>query len=251
MHTVEVPVRGAGTGPTASAASILSAHFTVDDGPQLGGADALTLVFSVELDASTVIADHFIVLRDDGRRVRPAHALLSPANESDENRTVLLLGNFGGPKDHPATNVAVTGPLYAESGEPLRGLATTVLPYGEPPAVVYVELLAPAPGRCEQSKSVVRTYWTAALRALAAESVARVRLQTRGGETVHPSRFDDQGAPGEDDADDNVLDLCVEGDGVITVVQIEAGVVTDPAGHANAAVEVSVPGATQAGSSAQ
>lgn len=220
--------------------AILSAHFAIDDAPPLDGADALPVVFNVEIDASTVVPEHFIVAREDGSRARPTGARLSPANESDENRTVLLTGDFGGPKDRPPTNVAVSGAVYSEAGASLRGLASDVLAFTTPPTVVYAELLTPAEGRCADAGSAVRTYWTEGLRALDPASTGRFSIGTDDGGSVQAASFDDQGVPGEDGADDNVLDVCVAEEGRPVRLRVEAGVLTDPVGHANAAVDVDI-----------
>ena len=240
VHSVEIvpPVQTPHT--PAQEPAILSAHFAIDDAPPLGGEDALPVVFNVELDASTVVAEHFIVAREDGSRARPTAARLSPANESDENRTVLLIGDFGAPADRPPTNVAVSGAVYSERGASLRGLASDVLAFTTPPTIVYAELLSPAEGRCADHGSAVRTYWTEGLRALKPESKAGFSIGTDDGGSVQAASFDDQGSPGDDAADDNVLDVCVAGDARPVRLRVEAGVLTDPAGHANAAIDVDI-----------
>lgn len=240
VHTVEL----AGVEPTPAPGGIepeiLSAHFAVNDAPPLGGADGLPIVFNVELDATTVVASHFIVARDDGSRARPTDARLSPANESDENRTVLLIGDFGGPDDRPASNVAVAGPLYSEDGVPLRGLAAEVLAFETPPTIVFAEAISPAEGRCASAAEVVRTYWTEGVRNVGPETLAQIMVLTERGQTVHPAAVDDQAVPGQDGAEDNVLDLCLA-DAVGPVrVQVQAGALNDPAGHPNVKVDVDV-----------
>jgi len=239
-HSVEIVAPVQSPRAPSEDPAILSAHFAIDDAPPLDGADALPIVFNVELDASTVVPEHFIVAREGGSRARPTAARLSPANESDENRTVLLIGDFGGPDDRPPTNVAVSGAVYSEGGASLRGLASDVLAYATPPTVVYAELLAPSEGRCDGAGAAVRTYWTEGLRALDPEATGRFSIGTDDGGSVVAASFDDQGAPGEDGADDNVLDVCVAEPSRPVRLRVEAGVVTDPAGHANGAIDVDI-----------
>lgn len=221
--------------------AILSAHFAINNAPALGGADVLPIVFNVEVDASTVVPRYFIVARGDGSQAWPEDAVLAPANEADENRTVVLLGDFGGPEQDPPTHVSVAGPLYGEQGEALRGLTATVLPFHTPPAVVAAELLQPAPGRCPDATWVVRTYWSEGLRDLSAEAGTTVSVQTADGATIPPAGFDDQAAGGKDDGEDNVLDVCVNADARPVGVHLPAGLLTDPAGHVNTAADVDVP----------
>lgn len=221
-------------------ATILSAHFALNNAPPLRGLDALPVVFSVELDPSTVVAEHFIISRGDGLRSRPKEALLSPANEGDENRTVLLVGDFGAPDDRPPTHVSVSGALYSEEGQALRGLAAPVAAFEVAPTVVYAEVLQPGEGRCEGARAMVRTYWSEGLRGLSPAALERVAVHTESGERLHPTRFDDQASPGSDAAEDNVLDVCMGAAGRPVRLQIEAGILTDPAAHPNAEVDVDV-----------
>ena len=239
VHTLELPAPPSPVAPRVPA-SILSAHFAQDNVPSLEGADVLSVVFSVELDASTVVAEHFVIAREDGTRARPKLALLSPANESDENRTVLLLGDFGGPDDRPATNIAVSGAVYSEAGESLRGLAAAVLAFETPPTVVFAEQLPPRQGRCAGAASMIRTYWTEGLRDLDPKALARLEISTEAGVNAHPSAVDDQASPGQDGADDNVLDLCLKAAVRPVRLRLPAGVLKDAAGHANEAVDVDV-----------
>ncbi|MEM6992947.1 MAG: hypothetical protein AAF721_20695 [Myxococcota bacterium] len=239
VHTIDFPAPTA-VAPAPVPPEILSAHFAIDNAPPLDGLDALPVVFSVELDAATVVPAYFLVARSDGSRARPKAAVLSPASESDENRTVLLVGEFGAPGKAAPTNVAVSGPVYSEEGQALRGLAAPVLAFETPPTIVFAESLAPAEGRCPEAKSVIRTYWSEGLRALAPEATAKLRVEIDGGQDVTPTGFDDHGAPGQDAGDDNVLDICVGHDARPLRLRVEAGVLADPAGHANEKLDVDV-----------
>lgn len=78
-------------------APILSAHWALADAPPFGGRDGIPLVFAEEVDPMTLDPAAFVVRRSDGSMVVPDLALLAPANEHDENRTVLLLGAFAEP----------------------------------------------------------------------------------------------------------------------------------------------------------
>ena len=238
--TIEDP--GGPRTPAPDKPAILSAHFAINDAPPLDGADALPVVFSVELDAATVVPEYFFIGREDGRRARPDMAILAPANEADENRTVLLIGDFGAPDETPATTVAVSGPVYSEAGGSLRGLASPVLAFDTPPTVVFAERLAPQQGRCAGAGSVVRTYWTEGLRALDPDSTSKVTIELDDGSSRPAVAFDDQGAPGLDGGDDNVLDICLGDKARPVRLQIAAAILTDPAGHTNIAIDVDIAG---------
>src|SRR5688500_7841920 len=88
-HSLDVgPARPAAAASRATPL-LLSAHLSAVDAPAHGGLDALELVFSAEVDAASLHPRVFLVVLDDGSRVRPTTAALAPANESDENRTVV------------------------------------------------------------------------------------------------------------------------------------------------------------------
>ncbi|MBV1858145.1 MAG: hypothetical protein KUG77_07005, partial [Nannocystaceae bacterium] len=71
-------------------ATILSAHFAVDDAPSFGGLDGIAVVFSEDVDAASLRPGVFLVLLADGGRTLAKEAVLAPASEADENRTVWL-----------------------------------------------------------------------------------------------------------------------------------------------------------------
>ncbi len=219
--------------------AILSAHLARVDDPELGGADGLLLVFNIEIDAAALGRGAFVVSRATQGPVRPERAIFAPANENDENRTVLLIGDFGGAAaDQGPTHVAVSGPLFAENGAPLQGLGSTVTPFDDPPRVVAAVVLASAPGRCEGAARSLRTYWSDELRGVEPSDTERVRIRVGTDEAAHPLRFDDHTTLHQEAGQDNVLDLCLDDAGAVRRVWVEAGVFRDPAGHASAAVEL-------------
>jgi len=280
-------------------APILSAHWALSDAPAFDGRDGIPLVFAAEVDPMTLTPAAFVVRRSDGSMAVPALALLAPANEHDENRTVLLLGHFadpgtcgapsardratsiedapvsetesaeGDPADRekapaPAENavpngqapgdatapaaeckaivpraVMITGAVYTEDGRRLDGVAMEVEPFDTPGRVVAVERVEPAEGRCGGFPWAVRTYWLDGLRGVDQDDLARIHFTTKSG-TRSPAAFDDHDLE-HPSAQDNVLDLCLDGPEEPTHLRIEAGVFLDPAGHSSAAVDIEVP----------
>lgn len=219
------------------APAILSAHLSRAADPQLEGQDGLLVVFNVQLDAASMQPRAFVVSRDDAGPVWPARAIFAPASEDDENRSILLVGDFGGAERSP-THVAVSGVLFTEDGTSLVGLGAPVLPFATPPRVVAFEVLPGAPGRCEGAPQLVRTYWSDELRGVEADDLARVRIHTGAAEPTHPLRFDDHDAAHDEAGQDNVLDLCVAESAPVVSVGVEAGAFRDVAGHASAAIEL-------------
>jgi hypothetical protein len=199
----------------------------------------LPVVFSHEVDPASLAANGFLVVFADGARALPREAVLSPANEADENRTVLLIGDFTDPQSNAPSDVMVIGALYAETGPKLQGLAAQILPLETAGTVVLAQRLEAAEGVCPGAGQAVRTYWIDALRKVEASDLGRIEVGLDDGTRVHPTAFDDHELEDET-KEDNVLDLCVKETSPAQSVVIPAGVFTDPPGHESAAVEASV-----------
>lgn len=225
-------------GDQESPPAILSAHPRGDG--SLDGDDGLVLVFSVEVDPAGLEADRFSVVLADGRRVTPDRATLAPANESDENRTVLLSGDFGHPKRNPANHVMIVRLLHAEDGRVLQGLARDVSPLSTPGTIVRAELVDVGERTCEGARQAVRTYWTDVLRGVESDDLGHVHVVLEGGAKASPTRFDDHPVDLAEAAADNVLDLCLDSDEPARAVHVDAGAFTDLAGRPSREVNIRV-----------
>lgn len=221
------------------APTILSAHLARLDDPELGGKDGLVVVLDAELDAASLHGRAFVVVRADDGPVAPERAILAPASEDDENRTVLLVGELGAAGAEP-THVAVVGPLWSEDGRSLRGLGAPIEPFAAGPRAVAAEVLAAGPGRCEGAAQVVRTYWSDELRGVEPEDLSRVRVVAGEGASSSPVRFDDHAPSHGEAGQDGVLDLCLAEPARPRRVSIEAAAFRSPSGHASAAVELAI-----------
>jgi hypothetical protein len=221
---------------------LLSAHVT-DYGGAGGPDDVLLLVFAGELDPLGLVPEAFGIVRADGQRVRPVEARLGPADEGDENRSVLLVGEFGAPDAEPIA-VHVIANLFSETGESYEGLDAEVSPLASADRLLVIERLDPGEGRCPAARQVLRTYWTDALAGVAADDLEAIELVLADGSRRTPSDFDDHAArEGEaalGPADDNVLDLCVDVELPVVRLRIAAEQFTDAAGHLTAAAEVAL-----------
>lgn len=220
---------------------ILSAHVARLDDLELGGKDGVVVVFDAEVDAAALQARAFAVTYLDAGPVVPERAILAPASEDDENRTVLLVGELAAVGAEPS-HVVVVEPLWAEDGRSMEGLSAIVEPFAAGPRAVAAHVLAAGPGRCEGAARVVRTYWSDELRGVQIEDLGRVRIASGegGAEASTPVRFDDHATEHGEAGEDNVLDLCVEGAAPPRRVRIEAGAFRGPAGHASAAADLPV-----------
>ena len=74
--------------------------------------DGMPVNFRFPLDSSSLSVTDFEVVDSLGNIHIPMNAVLSPANENGENRTVLLLGEFGTAVTNPPVEVRVVGDLF-------------------------------------------------------------------------------------------------------------------------------------------
>lgn len=208
---------------------------------QLGDGDGILVVFSEEVDPASLVPQMLLVVSEAGRRSPPERALLSPASERDENRSVLLVGEFSEAEDAPG-DVLVVGPLFTEGGVSLRGLSREIEPVDAPGRVVLAERIRTEDDTCAGARQVVRTYWTDVLRGVEAADLEGVRVSLGSGAEVKPMAFDDHAEGGDrgHDGEDNVLDLCLRDDDPARELRIEPGVFEDAAGHPSDAVEIAI-----------
>ena len=100
--------------------TLVSAFFGLDNAlpslllcNQQGGLiDGMPVNFKFPLDASSLSETDFEVLDSLGNIHTPMCVSLAPANENGENRTVLLLGEFGTAVTNPPVEVRVVGVIY-------------------------------------------------------------------------------------------------------------------------------------------
>ncbi len=231
--------RGAATGidyvvpqPSETAttgAVMLSAQFSYDAARDHAPEDAIVVVFDRPLDAASLTAGAFMVVLSDGGRLRATGATLAPASEADENRTVTLFGEFGGPGGPQPTDVVVIDRIFDEQGGPLLGASAKVTEHGAGPRVVAVVAL-PSSSACGGASQVVRTYWSDTVLDVDDADLARVELVLADGSTVHPRALDDVRTNGTDVLDDNVIDLCVAEAAQARTLRVPAGAFMGPAG---------------------
>ncbi|HET6585440.1 MAG TPA: hypothetical protein VFG69_18405 [Nannocystaceae bacterium] len=231
-----VPRSQAGVTPEVA---IVAARFSRDDARLPAPADAIVVVFDRDVDAVSLVPYAFLVVEADGTRVLALEAVLAPASESDENRSVTLWGDFGDPESNPPTDVIVVGTIYAEDGTSMAGAAAKIEPWDAGTRAVVAETITPGPLRCPDARQVLRTYWSDQIRGVEPADLARVEIALGQGPARAPVGFDDHLGDG-DASDDNVLDLCVDVDAPIVELRIAAGTFVDAAGHPSAAVQLPV-----------
>ncbi len=225
---------------------LLSAHM-IDYGRSGGPDDVMILVFADEVDPLGVVPEAFGVVRFDGQRVRPVEVRLGPADEGDENRSLMLIGEFGEPLAEPIA-VHVLGNVFSEAGETFVGANLAIAALASADRLLAVQRLEPGEDRCPAAQQVLRTYWSDGLAGVGPSDLPTIELMLADGTARTPVDFDDQAsreAEAEAEAefgpaDDNVLDLCVDVAVPVVRLRIAAGQFTDTQGHATAAAEVTL-----------
>lgn len=237
-------------------AKVLTAFFGLDNALPIGaiglswnapGKDGMPVVFSHELNPTTLDASDFKIKTAKGKLLEVDVVTLRPAVEAFELRTVLLIGEFGNHPDDEPIEVSIIGDLLARSGQNYKGQKVSVTPLVKGPFLSYAEYFKldnnypyVAAGRgcdClkEKTKMVVRTVWAGGVRALNGAELGdkelqnfRVQLQI-GNDTllVYPFQIADLSD------NDNNIDLCINKEGIPLTVSVKADTAIDPRDDAN------------------
>ena len=132
--------------------------------------DGMPVNFRFPLDASSLSETDFEVLDSLGNIHVPMCAVLAPANENGENRTVLLLGEFGTAITNPPVEVRVVGDLFtidALSGEAacsailnLNGITNTnVIPLADGPSLFFAQRIDGDLNECDSGTQTIQVAW--------------------------------------------------------------------------------------------
>ena len=173
---------------------------------------------------------------------------LRPADDEGENRTVLLIGEFGNALTDPPIRVSIVGDLLADSedSKPLsfKGLYTDVIPLNSGPALILAESVPREVWSKERrgtmcpdsSRQVIRVTWTGGVRLPNGDelgeierSVYRIELEEEDGQRIslEPDYLADL-----EDSDNNHL-LCLSSEASAISVSFPAGHLVDPNGDLN------------------
>ena len=138
---------------------------------QLGSQlDGMPVNFKFPIDESSLSESDFEVLDSLGNIHNPICVFLAPANENGENRTVLLLGEFGTAVTNPPVEVRVVGDLFstdALSGESacseiinLNGITTTnVIPLDDGPSLFFAQRIDGNLNECNSGTQTIQVAW--------------------------------------------------------------------------------------------
>ncbi len=157
--------------------TLVSAFFGLDNGlPSLlcgtpgSQLDGMPVNFMFPIDVSTLSESDFEVVDSLGNIHIPMCAVLAPANENGENRTVLLLGEFGTAVTNPPVEVRVVGDLFTTdtlSGESacsaiinLNGITTTnVIPLADGPSLFFAQRIDGNLNECNSGIQTIQVAW--------------------------------------------------------------------------------------------
>ena len=209
--------------------------------------NGMPLIFSKEIDVSTMQAGDFEVTRENGEIGAITCITLAPADDTGELRTGLLVGSYGS-ADNPPVRVEVIGNLLSLDGSAnFKGTSIDVTPLASGPSMVWAELVPEsewALGKLATSlpfgggsgcpagtTQVIRVTWAGGVTKPGGDEVDdlereqyKVTLQTDDGNTVEATPF----ALGDLGDSDNNHELCLDVTGTPASVFFPAGFLTDP-----------------------
>ncbi len=218
------------------------------------GKDGMPVVFSHELDPSTLDASDFEVTTKNGE-VFPVEAVtLLPAEEEFELRTVLLIGEYGNHPNNPPVQLKIVDDLMTRTEVNYKGQSKEVIPLEEGPILSYAEyftldedypyiesgLGCDCPK--ESTNMVVKAVWSGGVRAVNGEELGDnernafevTLVQGTDTLTVTPFQLADLS-----DGDNNT-DLCLTESGIPIKLVVSENVAIDPRDDKNPQTEVSV-----------
>jgi hypothetical protein len=238
-------------------ARLLSAFYGLDDALGRGadqvicdgatGKDGMPVIFSHEIDVSTMQAGDFRVISASGEVGEILCVTLAPADDKGELRTALLVGDFGDVKDQPV-KVEITGNLLSiDNTLNFKGASVDVIPLDEGPTMVWAEIVpedeweigkaaTPLPfgggsGCPKGTKQVVRVTWAGGVTKPGGDEIDdterikyRVTVLQEDSSTFEVTPF----ALGDLVDGDNNHKLCLDVVGKPQVVFFPAGHMTDP-----------------------
>lgn len=268
QDTTETDVR-ATRHPDGRQAELLSAFFGLDGGlPRIAnkgicegaaGKDGMPVIFSHEIDLSTMQAGDFRVVSASGTIGKITCVTLAPADDPGESRTVLVVGQYGSIDDQPVS-VEIVGNLLSKDRQVnFRGGRSPVIALEEGPTMEWAEVVPedqwdlgkPATllpwgggsGCPVGTRQVVRVTWAGGVTKPGGQEIDddertayRVTTSVGGGDVIEVVPF----AIGDLGDGDNNHELCLDREGTPLDVEFPAGLVSDPREDLNPPTRVGV-----------
>ena len=218
------------------------------------GKDGMPLVFSHEIDPTTLDVSDFQIKTQKGDVLGVDFVSYKPAVEEFELRTLLLIGEFGNYPDNEPIEVEIIGELKSRDGQDLKGQKKAVTPLVEGPFLSYAEYFkidedypyVEKGNGCDCPKAttqvVVRAVWSGGVRSKEGEELGDAELSrfhvklVNGQDTIEVNPF--QLADLNDN--ENNTDLCIKEAGTPISLSVDANTAIDPRDDLNAVTEIEI-----------
>lgn len=240
---------------------IVSAFFGLDNSlPQqanalcLGaaGMDGMPLNFKYPIDINTLSNTDFEIIDSLGNSYTPHCVILRPADEDGENRTVLLIGEFGNNGTNPPAEVKIVGDLFTlanlidESSCSevinLNGQSTlNITPLNDGPTLFFAQRIDGILSECSgETIQTIQVAWDGGVTPFISGDTEEDLFnyytgytESSGGLVAHsPISITDI------NDNDNFHQLCFETNETIVKITINPAVVEDPNGDPNLYSEI-------------
>jgi len=246
--------------------TLVSAFFGLDNAlpslvlcnQQAGMLDGMPVNFKFPLDVSSLSETDFEVLDSLGNIHTPICVSLAPANENGENRTVLLLGEFGTAVTNPPVEVRVVGDLFTTdtfSGESvcseiinLNGISTTnVIPLADGPSLFFSQRIDGNLNECNSGTQTIQVAWNGGVTPYISGDTESDLFQYYVGYSYCSGVLIPHVPISIADIDDNdnFHQLCFSTSDEIVKISMEANTVEDPNHDSNLYSEIDVSSCTQ------
>ncbi len=255
--------------PLSSDGSLLSAFFGLDDSipflasyricGRIGLQDGMPVIFSKEIDLSTMQSGDFLVNLANGQQLDVACATPEPANDLGELRTILLVGDFGSIDNQPVSVEVVGNIISLDHQSNFKGSVVRVTQLERGPYLIHAEFVKEnqwelgkeatslpfggGSGCPASTRQVIRVVWTGGVTKPGGEEIDdlerlayRVFVEDKGNEIRAISPF----AIGDLGDGDNNHELCLDVDETAVRVEFPEKLLTDPREDFNPATSVTI-----------
>ena len=238
-----------------SSIALLSAFFGLDNAlpsradvlcPGASSLDGMPVVLSRTIEADSLQRGDFQIVTKSGVIHSPRCVTLRPARDPGEQRTVLLIGEFGNADDDPPALVRVVDDLFSGQNKSdngsrvnFRGTQIEVTPLQEGPSLVFAEVVPlnsvtedTRGSACpDEVKQILRVTWNGGVQLLNREELGElerelyqvtVLSENSSERRIVPAALADLG-----DGDNNHL-LCLDTEDIAISVRFPAGYLADP-----------------------
>ena len=220
--------------------------------------DGMPLNFKFPLDESSLSETDFEVLDSLGNIHIPTCVSLAPANENGENRTVLLLGEFGTAITNPPVEVRVVGDLFTTdtiSGESvcsetinLNGVTTrNIIPLADGPNLFFAQRIGGNLNECNSGTQTIQVAWNGGVTPYISGDTESDLFQYYVGYSENSGVLTEHVPISIADIDDNdnFHQLCFSTSDEIFKISMMANTVEDPNHDPNLYSEIEVSSCTQ------